>query len=120
MAPVHSAGPFGGGEVVGGGCFNFCKNSSTAKRPPGGFKTPAAWKWRVRFTIDRVRQANGLHNVVEPSIDLVNWGPANGFSHTSEFAEPGFRRLHFECAMAPGEQKQFLRIRSMLSSDVGE
>jgi hypothetical protein len=75
---------------------------------------------RVRFTIDRVRQASGLSHVVESSSDLVNWVPASGFSHTSEYAEPGFRRWHFERALAPGEQKQFLRLRSDLSAVVDE
>jgi len=74
----------------------------------------------VRFTIDRGRQASGPSHVVEASSDLVNWAPASGFSHTSEFAEPGFRRWHFERTMEPGEQKQFLRLRSELSSVVDE
>jgi hypothetical protein len=71
---------------------------------------------RVRFTIDRVRQASGLRHVVEASSDLVNWSEASGFAHTSEFAEPGFQRWHFERTMAPGERKQFLRLRSELSA----
>jgi hypothetical protein len=87
------------------------QNASRMEMPESG---------RVRFTIDRVRQASGLNHVVEASSDLVNWAPASGFSHTSEFAEPGFRRWHFERAMAPGEQRQFLRLRSELSSVVDE
>jgi cytochrome c peroxidase len=87
------------------------QNASRVEMPESG---------RVRFTIDRVRQASGLSHVVESSSNLVDWVPASGFSHTSEFAEPGFRRWHFERAMAPGEQKQFLRLRSELSAVVDE
>lgn len=70
---------------------------------------------RIRFTLDRVRQAAGLQHWIEASTDMIHWSPPSGFSQTSEPMEPGFQRWNLERPMAPGDTRQFLRLRSELS-----
>ncbi|MFM8982939.1 MAG: hypothetical protein ACKOLA_08545, partial [Spartobacteria bacterium] len=90
----------------GGSPSGVAQGSGSLFSMPGGL---------IRFTIPRVRVAEGLTHELQSSTDLLNWVAATGYTKRIELAEPGFERWYFERSYSPGEPVQYLRLRSTLA-----
>lgn len=81
-------------------------------RPAARMEVPGGG--RVRFVLDRIRNAPGLTHRLESSANLVDWEPVPQHTPRVEFAAPGYERWIYELPLEAGAPREFLRLRSTL------